>query len=207
MMTGLTGPVNDQQQEYMGTIVSNVSRMMTLIQDLTDISRIETSQLTVRLQPIPLPNVVSETISGIKSMAKHKNIEIDLHMPSNIPLVMGDHNRLVQVLTNLVGNACKYSPPDTQVDVRVRCGRNQKGQDVVWCDVQDQGYGIAPEEQTKMFTKFFRSPDPNIRQSSGTGLGLFITKGLVELHGGELQFESELNKGTKFTFSVLEAKS
>ncbi len=207
MMTGLTGPVNDQQQEYMGTIVSNVSRMMTLIQDLTDISRIETSQLTVRLQPIPLANVVSETIAGIHSMAKHKNIEIELHMPSNIPLVMGDHNRLVQVLTNLVGNACKYSPPDTRVDVAVRCGRNQKGQSVVWCEVQDQGYGIAPDEQTKLFTKFFRSADPNIRQSSGTGLGLFITKGLVELHGGELQFESELNKGTKFTFSVIEAKS
>ncbi|MCA9980135.1 MAG: GAF domain-containing protein [Anaerolineales bacterium] len=207
MLTGLTGAVNEQQQEYMGTIVSNVNRMMTLIQDLTDISRIETSQLTVRLQPIPFANVVSETVAGIQSMAKNKNIDIDLHMPSDIPLVLGDHNRLVQVMTNLVGNACKYSPPDTKVDVMVRCGQNDKGQAVVWCEVRDHGYGIAPEDQQKLFSKFFRSADPNIRQSSGTGLGLFITKGLIELHGGELQFESELNKGTSFTFSVIEAQS
>lgn len=207
MMTGLTGPVNEQQQEYMSTIVSNVSRMMTLIQDLTDISRIETSQLMVKLQPIPFANVVSETIADIQSMAKNKNIEIDLHMPSDIPLVMGDHNRLVQVMTNLVGNACKYSPPDTKVDVTVNCGQDDEGQAVVWCSVKDNGYGIAPEDQQKLFSKFFRSADPNIRQSSGTGLGLFITKGLIELHGGELTFESELNEGTTFTFSVIEAPS
>lgn len=205
MLTGLTGAISSQQREYMGTIVNNVTRMMDLIQDLTDISRLDTRQLSVKLEPIPFAHVVSETIASIQSVADHKQIHIHLNMPPDLPLVLGDHSRLVQVLTNLLGNACKYSPPNTNVWVSIRREFDAGNRPLVWCVVKDSGYGISADDQAKLFTKFFRSADPNVRLASGTGLGLFITKGLVELHGGELTFESELGHGTSFSFSLLEA--
>jgi signal transduction histidine kinase len=123
---------------------------------------------------------------------------------------MGDQERLVQVMTNLVSNACKYSPPksevflvvttDIQVDYNSDNGSPPKS--VVVCSVRDTGYGISEEDQAKLFTKFFRAGDSNIRQSSGTGLGLSITKGIVELHGGAIWFESKLGEGTTFHFTI-----
>lgn len=208
MMTGLTGPISDRQKEYMETIINNVARMMGLIKDLTDISRMDTGQLSVNLEPMPFANVMSETLASVQALADEKDIRIHLEMPTDLPLVMGDHSRLVQVLTNLMSNACKYSPPKTNVQVMVR--RDEllvDGQEtgVIRCAVKDSGYGIAPEDQEKLFTKFFRSQDPNVRMASGTGLGLFITKGIIEMHGGELTFESALGEGTTFEFYVAEA--
>lgn len=207
MLAGLTGEISPQQREYMSTIVTNVSRMMDLIKDLTDISRIDTGQLHVNLEPLPFANVVSDTITSVQSLADSKQISIHLDMPTNLPLVMGDHQRLVQVLTNLLSNACKYSPPNTDVQVSIERSFNEKNEPIVWCSVKDSGYGISEEDQAKLFTKFFRSNDPNVRLSSGTGLGLFITKGIIELHGGELTFDSQLGKGTTFAFSIVEATS
>ncbi len=207
MLAGLTGEISPQQREYMSTIVTNVSRMMDLIKDLTDISRMDTGQLHVNLEPLPFANVVSETITSVQSLADSKHISVHLDMPTNLPLVMGDHQRLVQVLTNLLGNACKYSPPNTDVQVSIERSFNENNEPIVWCSVKDSGYGISEEDQAKLFTKFFRSNDPNVRLSSGTGLGLFITKGIIELHGGELTFKSQLGKGTTFSFSIIEATS
>lgn len=207
MLAGLTGTLTEQQREYMSTIVSNVNRMMDLIKDLTDISRIDTGQLHVKIEPMAFASVVSETISSIQSLADSKHIQIHLEMPTDLPLIMGDHSRLVQILTNLISNACKYSPENTAVLVTITRDTNEDGEPVIWCSVKDSGYGISQEDQEKLFTKFFRSGDPNVRLSSGTGLGLFITKGLIELHGGELTFESELGKGTTFSFSMIEAQN
>lgn len=197
MKSGLTGDVSQQQGEFLGTIDANVNRMATLIQDLTDVSRIDTGQLRVKLEPIPFTSVVNETIQSIRSLADEKNIHIDLNLLPYTPIVLGDHARLVQVMTNLVSNACKYSPESSQVNVHLENGNGQ-----VKCAVQDHGYGIAPNDQEQLFTKFFRSSNPNIRKERGTGLGLSITKALVELHGGEIGFDSVLDEGTTFWFTV-----
>lgn len=207
MLSGLTGQVSPHQKEYLTTIINNVSRMMTLIQDLTDISRMDTGQLRVQLEPIPFANVISETITSIQGMASQKNITIQLDIPSDMLLILGDHSRLVQVLTNMLSNACKYSPPDTTSYVMVKRVTNETGRKMIMCSVKDSGYGISKEDQEKLFTKFFRSDNPDIRQAPGTGLGLSITKGLVELHGGELTFESDLGKGTTFSFTVPEVEA
>jgi signal transduction histidine kinase len=113
---------------------------------------------------------------------------------------------LIQVLTNLVSNAYKYTPEGGQIEIRARsCSEGAKAvkQDgIVLCSVADTGVGIAPEDQECLFTKYFRADDPAVRSVKGTGLGLVITKSLVEMHGGEIWVESEVDKGSTFAFTV-----
>jgi signal transduction histidine kinase len=207
LLSGMTGELKDQQRHFLETVASNLHRMNRQIQDLTDISRIETGRLLVTLETTALSSVVSETLRSIQGLADQKGIRLHLELPPDLPSVNADKERLVQVLTNLLSNACKYSPPDTDVTVRFWSEqrwlqRRKRELDVVVCAVQDNGHGISEEDQKKLFTKFFRAEDPQIRQAPGTGLGLSITKGIIELHDGEIWVESELGKGTTFFFAV-----
>ena len=207
LLSGMTGELKDQQRHFLETVASNLHRMNRQIQDLTDISRIETGRLLVTLETTAFSSVVSETLRTIQGLADQKGIHLHLELPPDLPSVNADKERLVQVLTNLLSNACKYSPPDTDVTVRFwgeqRWLQKRKRElDVVVCAVQDNGHGISEEDQKKLFTKFFRAEDPQIRQAPGTGLGLSITKGIIELHDGEIWVESELGQGTTFYFAV-----
>ncbi|MCI0398845.1 MAG: GAF domain-containing protein [Chloroflexi bacterium] len=211
LLGGVTGELTDKQRMFLETISANVRRMGTLIQDLTDISRIETGHLRISPAPIFFANVVSETLQVTQALADEKRIKVHLELPVDLPPVMGDQERLVQVLTNLLSNACKYSPPESDIYLTVQnetmAGENGSAngpaqRPVLLCSVRDTGYGISEADQANLFTKFFRSGDSNIRQSPGTGLGLSITKGIVELHGGRIWFESQLGQGTTFHFTV-----
>lgn len=201
MHSGMTGKLTDQQHEFLETISANIRRMGQQIQDLTDISRIEMNRLYIELAPTSLTAVMDDTLKTVRSLCDEKSIDLNIELPESLPSVEADKGRLVQVMTNLISNACKYSPPETAVWVRFKKEAWQ-GSPVICVAVQDQGYGISPADQEKLFTKFFRSDDPNIRQSTGTGLGLSITKGIIELHGGEMWLESAVGKGTTFFFTL-----
>jgi signal transduction histidine kinase len=153
--------------------------------------------------------VVSETLQITQALSEEKKIEVHIDLPVDLPPIIGDQERLVQVVTNLLSNACKYSPPESDVFVTVKVNQSsdngQSPPPMVICSVRDTGYGISEADQEQLFTKFFRAGDPNIRQASGTGLGLSITKGIVELHGGEIWFESKLGEGTTFHFTIPQA--
>ncbi|MEZ4591233.1 MAG: GAF domain-containing protein [Chloroflexota bacterium] len=210
LLSGMTGKLTDQQQNFLEIMAANIRRMSQQIQDLTDISRIETGQLHIELAPISFVNVVNETMQTVKGLCDEKEIRVHLELPDELPLILADKGRMVQVLTNLLSNACKYSPPNTDVSLNFMprmMPHPESGamQPMVWCRVQDHGYGISPQDLEKLFTKFFRSDDPNIRQAKGTGLGLSITKGIIELHGGEIWVESEVGKGTSFQFTIPQA--
>lgn len=210
LLSGITGTLTDQQKNFLDVIAANIRRMSQQIQDLTDISRIETGKLHIKLAATPFDLVVSETLQIVQAICDEKEIKLQLKMPQDLPPVMADKERLVQVLTNLLSNACKYSPPKTEVllGFDTRYSANGKGngtQPFVVCKVQDQGYGISAEDRKKLFTKFFRSDDPNIRQAKGTGLGLSITRGIIELHNGEIWVESEVGQGTTFAFTIPQA--
>ncbi len=212
LLSGMTGALTDQQRNFLEIMAANIQRMSQQIQDLTDISRIETGQLHIELAPTSFVNVVNETMQTVKGLCDEKDVRVHLELPEELPLIMADKGRMVQVLTNLLSNACKYSPPDTDVSLKfmTRMVAQEDSDEVVpmvWCCVKDSGYGIAPEDLEQLFTKFFRSKDPNIRQAKGTGLGLSITKGIIELHGGEIWVESELGVGTSFQFTIPQAKS
>jgi signal transduction histidine kinase len=177
------------------------------IQDLTDVSRIETEQLHVDLAPTHFSTIISETLLSVTGPCVAKEIEIKLDLPSELPPIMGDAGRLIQVLTNLLSNACKYSPEKTAITITLHAEEmawppNTPPRRMVICAVRDEGYGMSEEDVAKLFTKFFRSENPDIRKATGTGLGLVITQGLVELHNGRIWVESELGKGTTFSVAI-----
>lgn len=212
LLSGMTGELTEQQHNFLEIMAANIRRMSQQIQDLTDISRIETGQLHIEQAPTSFVNVVNETMQTVKGLCDEKEIRVHLELPEELPLVMADRGRMVQVLTNLLSNACKYSPPDTDVTLKfmTRMVAQEDSDEMlpmVYCCVKDSGYGISPEDLEKLFTKFFRSNDPNIRQAKGTGLGLSITKGIIELHGGEIWVESKLGEGTSFQFTIPQAES
>ncbi len=210
MLSGMTGPLTPQQQGFLEKIITNIDRMGRQIRDLTDISRIETGRMLITLAPAHFAHIVSETLPSIQTLADAKQIQLNLDFPPDLPLVMVDHERMVQVLTNLLSNACKYSPEGTQVHISLRTDRmllpgSEATKPVVVCAIRDQGYGISEADQKRLFTKFFRADDPQIRKAAGTGLGLSITKGIIELHGGHIWVESTQGKGTTFFFAIPQA--
>ncbi len=194
---GAVGPVNDQQQNFLNVIRTNVERMATLISDLSDISRIERGKLKLEVAPLTLQGYIDETINSLRHKLDEKSQTIEIDLPAALPRGLADPNRLVQVLTNLISNAWKYTPAGGQITVRAR-------QNDPWLriEVSDNGIGISKEDQSKLFTQFFRSESPAVREQTGWGLGLSVTKRLVDLMGGEIGFQSELETGSTFWFTI-----
>jgi signal transduction histidine kinase len=205
---GAIGPINEAQAGFLGTIRANVKRMDRLVSDLADISRIEAGRLRLDFAAVPTQEVVDEVVRTTKGQIDEKTQTLTIDVPENLPPVWGDRTRMIQVLTNLVSNAYKYTPHQGQITLRAERAENQwdmqkeAAPEVIHVSVQDSGIGIKPEDQKQIFSKFFRSDDPKARESPGTGLGLNITKNLVELQGGQIWFESEFRKGTTFHFTI-----
>ncbi|MBK8794035.1 MAG: HAMP domain-containing histidine kinase [Holophaga sp.] len=202
---GVVGPVNENQANFLATIRSNVERMATLVTDLADVSRIEAGRLSLDFAAVEIGLVVDEVIRSLSRQIEDKKQVLDLQLPAGLPSVWGDKIRLIQVVTNLISNAYKYSPPEGRITVRAEAADNIWGEGsprVIHLAVSDTGYGISPENQKKIFEKFYRSDDQKVRDAPGTGLGLNITKQLIELQGGKIWFESEFRVGTTFHIIV-----
>lgn len=209
LVQGAGGPLNDIQQQFLGTVRSNVNRMSTLVSDLLDLSRIETGRLKLDARPEVLTDLIEETLRTTQQQIDEKEQKLELDVPEDLPSVLVDRARMIQVLTNLISNAYKYTPNGGQILISANYVNNESntnnggsGGDCVMCAVKDSGVGISEEDQAQLFTKFFRSSDPAVRDVPGTGLGLSITKSLIEMHGGEIWVESAVGKGTTFSFSV-----
>ncbi len=201
LAAGIVGPINENQANFLGTIRSNVERMATLVTDLADVSRIEAGRLNLDFAAVQVSAVVDEVVRSMSRQIEEKKQNLTVEMPPDLPMMWGDKMRLIQVITNLISNACKYSPPEGKIFVFAEAADNVWGQGsprVIHLFVRDTGYGISPENQAKIFQKFYRSDDQKVRDAPGTGLGLNITKQLVELQGGQIWFESEFRVGTTF---------
>jgi signal transduction histidine kinase len=203
---GAVGPINDAQSNFLNTIRSNVSRMATLVSDLSDISRIEAGRMRLEYSSLPINDSIMEVIHSAQTQVNEKKQTIELRLSDDNPNVWCDHVRLTQILTNLLSNAIKYTPNTGTITISEQQTNNlwdPKGAPEVICvQVSDTGYGISTEDQKKIFQKFFRSEDQNIREAPGTGLGLNITRHLVEMQGGRIWFESQPGKGTSFYFTI-----
>jgi len=203
---GAVGPVNETQANFLNTIRSNVNRMATLVSDLADISRIESGRMRLEFAVVSPSEVIQEVVRSAQAQINEKKQNLSIDIPDDLPPVWGDYNRLVQILANLLSNANKYTPSQGNITISARKTTHQRPSqsvtDVVVVSVQDSGYGITPQDQQKIFQKFFRSEDPKIREAPGTGLGLNITRHLVEMQGGQIWFDSQPGKGTTFYFTV-----
>jgi len=203
---GKIGPINDMQANFLSTIRSNVERMSTLVSDLNDNSKIEAGRLRLDFKAIDSAEVVDEAIRSTRRQIEEKKQIVEVQLSESLPSVWADRTRVSQVLVNLVSNAHKYTPEGGTVVVGAEATSNQWDPEgaarVVHLWVRDNGIGISAEDQQKIFTKFFRSEDQKAREAPGTGLGLNITKSLVEMQGGRIWFESEYRKGTTFHFTI-----
>ncbi len=202
LLTGAVGEVTDPQKNFLQTVSSNVSRMDMLVSDLSDISRIEAGRLILDFSKFNLMDSVDEVIRSQSTMLKEKNQQVILTIPKTLPHIWGDRFRVVQVLTNLISNANKYSPTGTNIFFTADISQNIWDENgapmVVHIRIKDSGMGISPEDEKKIFTKFFRTFSAMVSDAPGTGLGLNITKKLVEMQGGQIWFESDIEKGTTF---------
>jgi signal transduction histidine kinase len=200
------GQINEMQSNFLSTIRSNVERMSALVSDLNDNAKIEANRLRLDFKPVEVGEVVDEVLRSTKRQVDDKRQSIELRLIPNLPEVWADRLRVGQVLTNLVSNAHKYTPEGGTIFLGAEATNNQWDPEgakrVVHLWVRDNGIGIAIEDQTKIFQKFFRSDDMKAREVPGTGLGLNITKSLVEMQGGRIWFDSEFRKGTTFHFTI-----
>jgi signal transduction histidine kinase len=206
LVKGAAGELNDTQRSFLETIRSNVVRMNTLVSSLLDISRIESGRIKINLTDVSMEQIIKDGLRTIRGQIEAKQQPLELDVAPDLPLVRGDQDRLGQILTNLLSNAYKYTPEGGQITVRAHRWADVEGvsgkDGFVLCSVTDTGFGMSPEDQDRLFTKYFRSENPDVRSESGTGLGLVITKSLVELQGGEIWVESELGKGSTFAFTI-----
>ncbi|MCU0498410.1 MAG: GAF domain-containing protein [Anaerolineae bacterium] len=211
LMMGEMGKMMNEEmrRDSLQVIQSNAERMQSIIDDLRDIAALEADKLKVDLKPIPLAKVVTDTLITFEQRIKDKGQTVVNNVHSELPLVNGDHNRLVQVLTNLVSNAHKYSPEDTTITLTADVNRNfrtRQGQligPVVHLKVIDQGIGLSEKDLQRIFREdYFRSDSEQARQQEGTGLGMMITQRFIELHSGKIWVESKLNEGSVFQFVI-----
>jgi len=197
ILDGDAGPIDEIQAEFLGIVKENADRLVALINDMLDISRIESGRVHLKLEPMPIEDVIAGTLDSFRAVLEQGGRTVRARVPANLPRVRADRDRVGQVLMNFVSNAIKYSPNGGDVVISAR-----HAGDFVNVSVQDHGMGITREDQKQLFTKFYRIDNALTREIGGTGLGLSICKSIIELHGGKVWVRSKMGEGSTFTFSV-----
>jgi signal transduction histidine kinase/DNA-binding response OmpR family regulator len=185
------------QKELLGICQANTERLITLINDILDFSKLEASKLPMAMESVEVRPVLVEAVENIRSLAAQKGVAIDIRVDDSVGRVEADPMRLGQVVTNLVGNAIKFSPDNGHVEVFASGNEGE-----VTVSVKDYGRGIAPRDQARLFQRFAQLDSSTTRKAGGTGLGLVISKGIIEQHGGKIWVESALEQGSTFSFSL-----
>ena len=198
MLDGLTGPLNEKQIRYLARIKSNTDRLSRLVNDLLDLSRIEAGRVEVRPATLPLTALAEEVAEHLKPLAAEKLIRIEVPSPDPKVIVWADRDKVTQILMNLVGNAIKFTPEQGKVSVAIERSENE----YVRISVADTGPGILPEERSKIFSKFYQIDSVNKQKPKGSGMGLAISKALVEMQGGKIWVEGEVGRGSTFSFTL-----
>jgi signal transduction histidine kinase len=197
---GLAGTVSEEQAQLLQIIWANAQRVKSLLMDLDDVPRIMAGQLQLRPEAVSLAEVVSEVTNTIGGQINAKEQTLTIEVPADLPAIRADRTRLVQVVMNLLSNAHKYTPAGGKI--RIWAEQPLKEPRLVHMAVQDNGLGIAAEDQDQIFAEFFRSADEEVRAAPGVGLGLNITRQLIELQGGRIWFESAFRQGTTFHLTL-----
>jgi len=202
LLAGIGGPLTDRQRDYLDRIHANIGRLTRMINDLLDLAKIEAGSIHFHPKTVALATIVEPLVESLQPLALRKSINLQSTIHDRALLIEGDSDKLSQVLTNLVQNACKFTPAGGEVQVEIR--NDEEGFARV-C-VADTGCGIPPDEVPRVFEKFFRGASSKA-EARGAGLGLAIVKHFVELHRGRIWVESSPQEGSRFYFTIPLARS
>ena len=197
ILEGEVGEVSEQQRDFLEIVQSNSDRLVALINDMLDISRIESGRISLNPEHLDIPAAVADAIAALRPLIEDKELRVQTELVEEPAQIVADRARLQQILTNLISNACKYTPAGGWVTVRSEALEGQ-----IALSVSDTGIGIPPEALPHIFSKFYRVDQPQTREVGGTGLGLAITKSLVEMHGGKIAVASRAGVGTTVRFTL-----
>jgi two-component system phosphate regulon sensor histidine kinase PhoR len=197
--TLLQGAIDDKEvnRDFLQRALHNTQNLNTLLGDLIEISRIESGEMKMSFRYFPVREFLVNVVADLQELARLKEIQLLLEDPGSTAEVMGDKERLKQVMVNLIENAIKYNKPGGRVVVSYRPSAG-----AVQVLVQDAGVGIPHEHLTRIFERFYRVDKERSREAGGTGLGLAIVKHIVEAHGSKVEVRSEVGKGSTFSFEL-----
>ncbi|MBN1869306.1 MAG: PAS domain-containing protein [Candidatus Omnitrophica bacterium] len=197
--TLLDGALADKEhaEEFLKIIHMDAERLARLIQDILDLSKIESGILKLKLQPVSISKVADRVLEGLQRQINEKSLDVKNEIPANTPKVMADEDRIAEVLLNLIENAVKYTPQGNKITISA-----EKQGDVLRVDITDTGIGIPEEDLPHLFERFYRVDKARSRELGGTGLGLSIVKHIVLAHNGQVSAQSELGRGSTFSFTL-----
>jgi signal transduction histidine kinase len=193
----LFGELNEKQAEYTDDILSSGRHLLSLINDILDLSKIEAGRMELEVTTFDLPMAIENALTLIRERASRHGIKLDRVIDDRLGDFTGDERKVKQILVNLLTNAVKFTPEGGQIKVEASLGDS-----TVIVSVADAGIGIAKEDQEAIFEEFRQVGSNYAQKREGTGLGLALTRKFVEMHGGKIWVESEPGKGSKFTFTL-----
>jgi len=197
LMSGRLGKIEEQQVEYFKILKENSDRMKDLVKDLLIVSRIESARLFLKREEFSLEELTKEIIKEFEPFAKASNCQIEFSFEENLPRIYGDRYQMRQVIENLLDNAIRYTKGKGMVKIKIKKEKNS-----VYFEIEDNGVGIPKEDQKFIFQKFFRASNVLKYKTQGTGLGLYISKAIIERSGGKIGFKSKEGVGSTFWFKL-----
>ncbi len=198
------GPLNEKQKNYVNYILTSGKHLLLLINQILDMAKVESGKMKLALSSLPMKSLLNDISILMADMVSKKKIELSLEIAEDLPNIEADELKVKEILYNLLSNAINFTPEGGKIGLRAK-----KVDAEIAIEIWDTGIGIAPENLEKVFEGFFRIDTPYSRVTEGTGLGLPLSKKMVELHGGKFSVESGgLNKGTqvKFTLPIISKK-
>jgi signal transduction histidine kinase len=193
----LFGELNEKQAEYTDDILTSGRHLLSLINEILDLSKVEAGRMELEKAAFDLPLAIDNARTFVRERATKHGITLDVDIDERLGEFIGDERKIKQILLNLLSNAVKFTPEGGRIGINAR-----QTNGAVEIAVSDTGIGIAPEDQPKIFEEFRQVGTDYAHKVEGTGLGLTLAKKFVELHGGKIRVESELGKGSKFTFTL-----
>jgi signal transduction histidine kinase len=197
---GLAGDLNAKQREFLEITLRNVNQLRTMIDDLLDVTRVGTGKLTVEPQVTSIAEIIAETLETFKTRSIEKGVVLLATVPENLPLIFADPQRVQQILINLIDNALKFTSKDGTITVRAQV--SDQDPNFLCVAVADTGCGIDSDDTKNVFDRLFQGSKIIDNGRKGLGLGLYICKELVSLHGGRIWVESQIGKGSTFSFTL-----
>jgi two-component system phosphate regulon sensor histidine kinase PhoR len=187
-------------REFIGIIYQDSNRLANLIDDLLDLSKIESGKMKMAKAPLDIKPILDRCLVVLERSIKEKKLSVNLNIMDGIPKIMADDKRIAQVLLNLLDNAVKYTPMNGLIEVNISLN-----EDFIQVEIKDTGIGIPEKDLARIFERFYRVDKARSRELGGTGLGLSIVKNIVLAHNGQVWVDSEPGKGSSFKFTIPKA--